>query len=111
MEMQTTWTEVITVRSNGVNTHLLASTLKDLMRVVDREREDGLKGIRIYQRERIDTDFSIVLFHHPEKATAGPSRLGVRISDALKELGQVHHTVWLEMDPKETDRHRQATSS
>jgi len=108
MEMQTTWTEVITVRSNGANATLLASTLKDLMRAVDREA--GLGRIRIYQRERIDTDFSIVLFHHHEKATSGPSRLGVRLSQVLKELGQVHHTVWLEMDHKETGRHRQAIS-
>ena len=108
MEMQTTWTEVITVRSNSVNATLLASTLKDLMRAVDREA--GLGRIRIYQRERIDTDFSIVLFHHHEKETTGPSRLGVRLSDALKELGQVHHTIWLEMDHKEPSQHRQTMS-
>lgn len=109
MEMQTTWTEVITVRSNGVNATRLASTLKDLLRAV--KGEAGLGRIRIYQRERIDTDFSIVLFHRHNKETTGPSHLGVRLSDALKELGQVHHTVWLEMDHKETDRHRQAMSS
>jgi hypothetical protein len=96
MEMQTTWTEVIMVRSNSVNATLLASTLKDLVRTVDREA--GLGRIRIYQRERIDTDFSIVLFHHHEKETTGPSRLGARISDALKELGQVRHTIWRELD-------------
>lgn len=98
VEKQTTWTEVITVRSNGVNTTILASSLKDLMRIVSREQEDGLEWIRIYQRERIDTDFSIVLFHHHEKETTGPSRLGVRLSDALKELGQVHHTIWCEFE-------------
>ena len=92
MEMQTKWTEVIAVRSNSVNVTLLASTLKDLMRSVDREA--GLGRIQIYQRERIDTDFSIVLFHHHEKETTGPSRLGMRLSDGLKELGQVHHTIW-----------------
>jgi hypothetical protein len=108
MKMQTTWTEVITVRSNGANATLLASTLKDLMRAV--EGEAGLGRIRIYQRERIDTDFSIVLFHHHKKETTGPSHLGVRLSDALKELGQVHHTVWIEMDPKATDRPRQTMS-
>ena len=96
MEKQTTWTEVITVRSNGANATLLASTLKDLMRAV--EVEAGLGRIRIYQRERIDTDFSIVLFHHHKKKTTGPSRLGVRLSDALKELGQVHHTIWHEFE-------------
>ena len=62
MEIQTSWTEVITVRSHGVNAMLLSSTLKDLMRSVD--REDGSGRIRIYQRERIDTDFSIVLLNH-----------------------------------------------
>ena len=95
MEMQTIWTEVITVRSNSVNATLLASTLKDLMRAVD--REVGLGRIRIYQRERIDTDFSVVLFHHHQKETIGPSRLGARISDSLKELGQVRHTIWREL--------------
>jgi hypothetical protein len=96
MKMQAKWTEVITVRSNGVNARLLASTLKDLMCAVEREVELG--RIRIYERERIDTDFSIVLFHDHEKKTIGPSRLGMQLSDALKELGQVHHTIWLEME-------------
>jgi len=108
MKMQAKWTEVIAVRSNGANATLLASTLKDLMRSV--EQEAGLGRIRIYQRERIDTDFSIVLFHHHEKETTGPSRLGVRLSDALKELGQVRHTVWIELDRKATDLHGKAMS-
>ena len=58
----------------------------------------GFERIRIYHRERIDTDFCIVVFHDGAKAKVGGSRLGLRLAAALKEFGQVHHAVWFEMD-------------
>ena len=103
MKIQPKWTEVITVRATGRHSAIIASNLKDLKHEVGRDAGD--ERIRIYRRERIDTDFCIVLFHHDEKETPGPSRLGERLSASLKELGQVHHTIWIEMDRNATDSH------
>jgi hypothetical protein len=97
------WAEVITVRATGRNSQIIASTLKDLMR--DMNRNTGHGRIRIYRRERIATDFCIVVHHHDAKQTSGASPLGVRLSAALKELGQVHHTVWITMDAEAGDDH------
>ena len=106
--MQTQWAEVIMVRSTVSNAKILASTLKELIRDVDREGRSG--RIRIYQRERIDTDFCIVLIHDEEKQTSGHSQMGVRLAAALKERGQVHHTVWIAMDNTATDSHHEVIS-
>jgi hypothetical protein len=88
--------EVITVRSTGGASKVLASTLTELMK--DAARRNGNEGIRAFHRERIDTDYCIVLFHEAKKARGGGSRLGLRLVAAFREFGMVHHTVWLEMD-------------
>ena len=89
------WVEVITVRSSGRNTNMTASILQELL--TDMDRQDKQERIRIYNREEIDTDFCIMLFHEGRKITSNGSRLGLRLKAALKEFGQVHHAVWLEM--------------
>ena len=90
------WAELITVRSNHHNSTALASTLQELMDNV--AQRAGHEQIRIYRRKRIGTDFCVVLFHEGEKEPADGSRLGLRLAAALKELGIVHHAVWIEMD-------------
>jgi hypothetical protein len=90
------WAEVITVRSAAGASKVLASTVTELMK--DAARRNGNEGIRSFHRERIDTDYCIVLFHEAKKARSGGSRLGLRLVAAFREFGMVHHTVWLEME-------------
>ena len=89
------WTEVIMVRSTGGKRGMLESGLVELMNEMDFTSEQP--RIRIYNRERVDTDISIVLHHPEEKKFMGPSPLGLRLAAGLRELGQAHHTIWLEM--------------
>lgn len=88
------WSEVIMLRSTGGNADALAKTMQDLM--ADVARSAGNDDIRVFHRENIETDICIVLFHNEEKSRAGESPLGLRLAAALKELGQVYHTVWRE---------------
>ncbi len=96
MSKRMKWIEVIQLRSLNRNRKSLASTLKRLMREVEAENKG--QSVKIYGRERIDTDFSIVLFSRAEKRQIGGSALGLALADALKAFGMVRHTVWLEME-------------
>lgn len=82
------------LRSTGGNAEALAKTMQDLM--ADVARSAGNDDIRLFHRENIETDICIVLFHNEEKSRVGESPLGLRLTAALKELGQVYHTVWRE---------------
>ena len=90
------WVEVITVRSASSNAKMLTSALQELMRDVDRKADP--ERIRVFTRDKIDTDFCIVLFHDGETGRGDGSRIGLHIKEALKEFGLVHHTVWIEME-------------
>jgi len=60
-------------------------------------QEDASGRIRIYHREKIDTDFCIVLSHAEENVMSEGSPLGLRLAAALKAFGLVNHSVWIEM--------------
>ena len=82
------------VRSAGSNTKVLANTLQELM--VDVARSAGNDDIRVFNRENIETDICIVLFHNEKKSSTGGSPLGLHLAAALKEFGLVYHTIWRE---------------
>jgi hypothetical protein len=64
----------------------------------DAARQNRNEGIRVFHREKIDTDYCIILSHEGKTAKSGGSRIGLRLAAAFKEFGMVHHTVWVEMD-------------
>jgi hypothetical protein len=84
------------VRSAGSSSKVLASTLRELMN--DLARDVGHDAIRVFRREKLDSDICIVLFHKGKKSKPGGSRLGLRLVAALQEFSLVHHTVWIEME-------------
>ena len=90
------WSEVIMVRSAGSSSKVLASALRELMN--DVVRNGGHEAVRVFQREKLDSDICIVLFHEGKKTKSGGSRLGLRLVAALREFSLVNHTVWIEMD-------------
>jgi len=89
------WSEVITVRSTGINVGPLKSALQELVSGV--LRSDVSDSIRIYHREKIDTDYCIILCHDGEIVLGEGSALGLRLAAALKAVGLVNHSVWVEM--------------
>lgn len=90
------WAEVITVRSTGGDSKRLASALRSLMEDVDTKHRR--EQIRLYQRIGLGSDFCLVLFHEGEKVASDGSRIGLRLTAALKDFGMVNHTVWDDFD-------------
>ncbi len=91
------WAEVIMVRSAGRD-EIPDATLQDLMNKVAVEGEHV--AIRVFRRERLDSDICIVLFHKRKKTGTGGSTIGLHLVAALKEIALVDHTIWNEIDRK-----------
>ncbi len=89
------WAELITVRSTDCNVKALTSALQELMG--DVIRKYGAQRIQMYHRQKIDSDYCIILSHEGKPAFDHGSRLGLRIGEALRAFGMVNHSVWSEM--------------
>jgi hypothetical protein len=89
------WAELITVQSTESSTETLTPALQDLMG--DVVEKYGTKRIQIYHRERIETDFCIILSHDEGPVLSYGSQLGLRITSALRAFGMVNHSVWSEI--------------
>ena len=88
------WVEVITLRSLAKGNPELVDQL--LRQVVKSKGPGHPAEIRIYHHSTVETDLSIHIYwetkpqHHPE------SPLGQQLSYALKDLGLLNHSVWIE---------------
>ncbi len=91
------WIEVIQLRSVNNNRATLDKRLKELMK--DAARPPAEHTVKIYHRELIDTDTSVVIFQDRHKPEPGGSRLGMHLAEALKAFGLVRHSIWIEKDP------------
>lgn len=88
------WIEVITLRSLAKANR---QTVDELLRQVFDQKESELAAsIRVYHRPAIETDLSIHI--HWEDGLQHPSEspLGQQLSYALKGLGLLHHSIWVE---------------
>jgi hypothetical protein len=90
------WLEIIELRSAGNNRQLLASELQNLIHELDKAARR--EAIKAYSRMRVDSDFSIHLFHDSKEMETNGSRLGLRIAAALKAFGLVKHRIWIELE-------------
>ncbi len=84
------------VRSADGSAKILAATLQNLMNDVVRNARH--ESVRVFRREKLDSDICIVLFHTGKKTKTGGSPLGLHIVAALNEVGLVNHTIWSEID-------------
>jgi hypothetical protein len=90
------WAEVIMVRSADGNAKMLGATLQNLMNDVARNAKH--ESIRVFRREKLNTEICIVLFHSGKKTKTGGSPLGLHLVAALKDVGLVNHTIWSEIE-------------
>ena len=90
------WSEVIMVRSVGSYSKMPGLALREL--ISDLAIDAGHEAIRVFRREKLDSDIFIVLFHNGKKINPGGSPLGLRVVAALREFSQVYHTVWIEVE-------------
>ncbi len=88
------WIEIITLRSHArVDTRLLDELLRQ---VVKSKTSGDPKEIRIYQNLIVETDLSIHIYWEAKARPQRESPLGQQLSYALKDLGLLNHSVWVE---------------
>ncbi len=100
------WVEIITLRSPGnINRELVNNLLKDLDDSdAGTDTSKHLVEIKVYHQPVVETDLSIHIYWKSEpgsenKSSPGSqnkSPLGLRFSSALKPLGLLNHSVWVE---------------
>jgi hypothetical protein len=88
------WVEIITLRSpTRINTQFV----DELVKQVDRsDTPEHLVEIRTYHHSVVETDLSIHIYWRSEPGTQHKSALGLKFSYALKNLGLLNHSVWVE---------------
>ena len=88
------WIEIIELRSAGSNRNQLEMLLQEFIDQVEKKSEK--QTVKLYIRMKIDTDFSIHLFHDSSTLKNRGSPLCIRLVSALKPYGLVNHTIWIE---------------
>ena len=91
--------EIITLRSPGrINTQFV----NELVKQAESDTPKELEGIRIYHHSVVETDLSIHLHWKSEPGSQHhKSPLGLKFSYALRNLGLLNHSVWVETGAKE----------
>jgi hypothetical protein len=99
--------EIITLRSpskiDGQFIGELLNRVGESDEVTDTPRDPV--EIRIYHHSVVETDLSIHIFWESEKESQDKSPLGLRFASALKPLGLLHHSVWVETAAREFVAH------
>ncbi len=93
------WVEIITLRSPG---RIDAQVVNELVKQAESDPPEQLEEIRIYHHSVVETDLSIHLHWKSEPGMQHhKSPLGVKFSYALRNLGLLNHSVWVETAAKE----------
>jgi hypothetical protein len=88
------WVEIITLRSpSKINTQLVDELLKE---VGNSDTPKHLVEIKIYHHSVVETDLSIHIYWKSEPGSQNKSPLGLRFSYALRNLGLLNHSAWVE---------------
>jgi hypothetical protein len=91
------WVEIITLRcSSNIDTRFLDELLKEVSRSDSPTDTPHLVEIRTYHHSVVETDFSIHIYWKSEPGSQDKSPLGLRFSSALRDLGLLNHSVWVE---------------
>jgi len=71
------------------------SNLSPLNAAVE-QRSITSNGVKIYRHAALETDLSVHLHWESERPERNGSALGLRLAQAFKEFGLVHHSIWVE---------------
>jgi hypothetical protein len=88
------WIEIITLRSLVKANRQLVD---ELFRQVFRQKEKGLAAsIKVYHDPMIETDLSIHILWETGTQPLNKSTLGEQLLFAMKGLGQISYSVWVD---------------
>jgi len=92
------WVEIITLRSPGnTNRDLVDGLLKEVSSSdLPTDTPMDLIEIKVFHHSVVETDLSIHIYWKSEPGSQDKSPLGLRFSSALKPLGLLNHSVWVE---------------
>jgi len=97
-EVAMKWVEIITLRSpTSINKKFVDELLKEVGESASpSDTPKNLIEIKIYHHSVVETDLSIHIFWKSEPGSQNKSPLGLRFSSALRNLGLLNHSVWVE---------------
>ncbi len=92
------WVEIITLRSpTNINKQFVDELLKEVGESDSpTDTPKHLIEIRVYHHSVVETDLSIHIYWKSEPGSQNKSPLGLRFSSALRNLGLLNHSVWVE---------------
>ena len=92
------WVEIITLRSpSRINGQFVDELLKEVSESdLATDTPKHLVELKIYHHSVVETDLSIHIYWKSELGSQDKSPLGLRFSSALKPLGLLNHSVWIE---------------
>lgn len=92
------WVEIITLRSpTNINKQFVDELLKEVGESDSpTDTPKHLKEIRVYCHYVVESDLSIHLYWESEPGSQHKSSLGLKFSYALRNLGLLNHSVWVE---------------
>ncbi len=100
------WLEIITLRSPGkMNGQFLDELVKGVRESdVPADASKQAVEIRIYHHSVVETDLSIHIYWNSGSGWQDKSPLGLRLSSALRNLGLLNHSVWVQTSAVEFPR-------
>jgi hypothetical protein len=92
------WVEIITLRSPAkINKKFVDELMKEVGESDSpNDTPKHLIEIKIYHHSVVETDLSIHIYWKSEPGSQNKSPLGLRFSSALRNLGLLNHSVWVE---------------
>jgi hypothetical protein len=97
------WVEIITLRSpSKINGQFIDELLNGSGKSdAATDTPKHLVEISIYHHSVVETDLSIHIYWESELGSQNKSPLGLRLSSALKPLGLLNYSVWVETAARE----------
>jgi hypothetical protein len=88
------WVEIISLRCPAnINTQFVDELLKEVSKS---ETLKHLAEIKLYHHSVVETDLSIHIYWESEPGSQQKSPLGLKFYYALKGMGLLNHSVWVE---------------
>ena len=88
------WVEIITLRSpSRIDTQFVDELLKEAGKS---DVQQHLVEIKTYLHSVVETDLSIHIHWNSEPGSQHKTPLGLKLSYALKNMGLLNHSVWVE---------------
>ncbi|HVP36881.1 MAG TPA: hypothetical protein VMT04_07790 [Terriglobales bacterium] len=97
------WVEIITLRSPGkINTELVDELLKGVGESDSpTDSLNHLLKVKTYCHSVVETDLSVHIYWESEAGNQHKSPLALSIVSALRSMGLLNHSVWIESAARE----------